>query len=305
MAKRIGVVLSVLLVIAVAGCLLFVRHQSNAYRSYIAELKVEARPYEQEMKELREELGHEENAYFYGKESGTVLVGYYITQDSDLNLIRRQASGYDFSPALVTEYVYDMDLLSRAARTRNDTVLIGQVNTYDELDLAKSRSDAMNTSVFLLRQEEESTNVLNALAEHGFTACVRHAGGTGAPFLDNGMVSFRYCFVNDSRFDMESALQSLKDDKSILMFVFNLAYLESETLTEDAIAGYLDQIQEAVEAEELTYGRVTSVVDELAEARDNPESYSTAFEEYQKDIQKKIDKLQAQIDEIYGRWDAR
>ena len=58
MAKRIGVVLSVLLVIAVAGCLLFVRHQSNAYRSYIAELKVEARPYEQEMKELREELGH-------------------------------------------------------------------------------------------------------------------------------------------------------------------------------------------------------------------------------------------------------
>lgn len=308
----ICVVFSVLLAGALAYMLYTDNQQEKAQSEAIQALQAEARPYEKELRELESELDDLENVT-YSSEGAEIMVGFIISDVSDVSYIEDKAEAYDFEPVLILDCALELTDIksfidaadddwevmlysSEFSSSTNDSVL----TVTDYLDSIERE----HTGVFLIRNSSMNSITLQLIKDDGFIGYTTyHESAPQAGQTSDGYVYFDYVrIVSDDSFDsMSSYLSWLYTNKTSMLLAFDMEGINSGDAAEENVTELLDTAQGYTENDDCSFSTVADVVTELQQINQTEEELRAANEERMAEIQERIDELEEIIHEIYSK----
>ncbi len=306
---------SLLIAVILLGALAFMlrnnQKQEQVQIAKVEALREQARPYEQEIRRIRQKLEEKKEKIAVEKEICRTLIGYQICSATDLEMVKRHAKAYDFSPIIVLDCLSDdlTDILSALRRTEYEIVLTGM--PYDESVRAHAqklqeqlKKNKLNyTGVFLLRSTDDTEENLLALEEDGYTGCVRYIDVTEEGIQKNGLSYMGYSYIKSSKAAFEEKVSEIISSKQTMTFVFDLNYMESGDLDEQAVLDDLDILKEQLEDENLVYSTISDALNAFGDAAVTESERQAVYDDYAEKQMKRMEELESIVDEIYSHWD--
>lgn len=304
--------IAALLIAAVLGVLLVRHHQAERRQSAaLARMQEEAAPIERELDRIRQELSTRERALEEHERTACLIVGYQISQRSDVELALRQAEQYDFRPVFVLDPADSdwRDLLDALRDVDGELVLTASPCTEENVraeDFRSACSDGelsdMDTGCFLLRMNDDTPENLARVAASGYTGCIRHTDAGENTVLENGLVTLSYSQIKSGGFAVKNRLEEGVENGQALLFVFEMDAVRSGALTESDIEQTLELIRTARQENSLAPGTVTDALTLVRTWTETQTMSREAFETYRAEQEQRIEALEAELNEIYARW---
>lgn len=307
----ICILLSVLLA-AFLGVSFYRDSQEQQAQTAAAEsLQAEAKPYEQELTEIRRELAEMEEAIKYAGETARFIVGFELSDVSDLSYIRELADTWQFSPVLVLDCTDELETLETyldaAADTGWEIMLFG--SSFSEavnenvlaVRAALAERGLEDTGVFVLRRDYASTGNIQLLMEDGFIGYTEYNDTPAAGFTQDGMVHFDYSYMQSENETISSRLSLAYANKAAILALFDLAMVQNGTISESYVTSVLNTIGQYAEYEDGCFSTVADAVEELQSAQAIVEARQEEYDAYAAQQQERIDELNEIISEIYGK----
>ncbi|MCD7845178.1 MAG: hypothetical protein LUG57_04880 [Oscillospiraceae bacterium] len=305
----------IVLALALAGVLFFMLNKDNRQTQEQAEqietLREEARPYEKELQALAEELEDLEDAVSYASETAEFIVGFVVTDVSDLDYIQEKAAAYLFSPVLVLDCTMERTVIEEIVSAANSSWelmlyapdYLAGVND-QILDVADYLDSVGReyTGVFFLREDYSSADSIQLLAEDGFVGYTSyHSDSPRAGQLEDGMVYFDYSYLSTSGTSVASRLSALYSNKASMLVVLDMASINSGKLTEAYVISLFDRLQSYAENDDCSFSTVTEVVEELSKINDIEAENQAGTEARAAELQERIAELEEIIQGIYDK----
>ncbi|MCD7844198.1 MAG: hypothetical protein LUG17_06220, partial [Clostridiales bacterium] len=184
------------------GWMLYTEYRQEAAFSAASQaLKEEAAPYVTQRQALLSELDELESSAACFSDEARFMVGFLVSDVSDLSYIREKAETYGFSPVLVLDCAMvetDLKQLLDAAEDQWEVMLYispFSAETNDDVLAALSCLDSIgkdHTGVFFLRYEDNSDANVQLLLEDGFLGYTSYSDTPTAGQTDDVTVYFDY-----------------------------------------------------------------------------------------------------------------
>ncbi len=301
-----------LLVAGAVAYMIYTDRQEEAAQTALAEeLQAEARPYENQLQELRSEWNDLENSVSYSSEEARLLVGFLVSEVSDISYIEEKAVAYDFVPVLVldcTEELTEIEALVEAADADWEIMLYASgfsEDVNDEVLAVMAWLDSVEreyADVFFLRDDFCTTSNLQLLQEDGFIGYTSyHSASPTEGQTDEGMVYFDYSYLTTSGTSVTSRISALYSGKTSMLVVFDMASINSGALSEAYVTSLLDTMQGYAAKEDCSFSTVAETVQRLSEVLAIEEGNQKAYEEQAAELQEQIEALEETIADIYAR----
>ncbi|MCC8029589.1 MAG: hypothetical protein LIO75_07330 [Lachnospiraceae bacterium] len=312
--SRVIGIICVVICALLAGILVYMVYTNNRNRQAQSEamtaLQEEARPYEVELQNLKSELASLEDSVSYTSEEAEIMVGFVVSDVSDLSFIEEQAADYGFSPVIIIDCTMDMDVIEEILETADESWEImlyasdfpEEVN--DSILSVISCLESMNREhcgVFFLRGDYSTDSNIQLLADDGFIGYTDYNSETPkAGQAEDGSVYFDYSYVNSTGTMMSSRVSALYSSKSSILVAISMASINFGTLTEADAVNILDSLQTYTENDDCSFSTVAAVVEEYSAVNELETERQADYEKQTAEIQARIDELEEIIDEIYA-----
>ncbi|MCD8237799.1 MAG: hypothetical protein LUC92_00440 [Clostridiales bacterium] len=309
----ICVVLSVLLAGFLAYMIYTDNQQQKSQTAVMEALQAEARPYENELTQLKRELSNLEDSVSYSSEDAEIMVGFVATGDSDIEYIKDKADTYNFSPVLILDCTLDMDIIEKiieSADTSWEIMLYAPTFSEEMNDLVLSVLSYLedagreHTGVFFLRSDYSTDANIQLLLDDEFIGYTSyHESSPKAGQTEDGAVYFDYSYLNTSGTSVTSRLSSAYTGKSSIIVAFDMASINSGDLSETYVTSLLDTIEWYTEYDDCSFSTVAAVTEELSSVNSIEADNQASYEKQAAEIQVRIDELEEIIDGIYDGYE--
>ncbi len=310
-------IICVVVCVFLAGVLAYMIYTNNQRQKAQAEameaLQAEARPYEVEQQNLKDELESLQESVYYSGEEAKFLVGFVVSDASDISYIEEKAADYSFSPVLIIDCTMDMDaieeIMEAADETREIMLYASDFSeeTNDSVLSVISRLESIDREhcgVFFLRGDYSTASNIQLLADDGFTGyTIYNSESPQAGQTEDGSVYFDYSYLTSAGTTVSSRISALYRNKSSMIVAFDMASINSGALKETYVVNILDSIHSYTENDDCSFSTVAAVVEELSNVNEIEAERQAEYEEQAAEIQERIDELEEMIDEIYDRFE--
>lgn len=314
---RIRNIICAILCIVLAGALILLIYTENqkekAQSAAIQAIQEEAAPYEKELQTLKNELSNLKDEASYSSESAEIMVGFVVSDASDLDYIAEKASTYDFSPVLIIDCTMEMDSIEEIIEAADDSwgIMLYASTFSDEVneDVLSVMSyleeeGKEHTGVFFLRSDYATESNVQMLKDDGFVGYTSyHSDSPTAGQTEDGTVYFDYSYLSTSGTSVTSRLSAMYNNKASMVFAFDMGSINEGSLTEEYVTGLFDTLHSYAEKENCSFSTVADVVEELLEVNSIEADNQTEYERQAAEIQTQIDELEDTINEIYDKLD--
>lgn len=299
-----------------AGAVLFFglymdRKQQQQQAVQIARQNEQAKPYEEEIRGINEQMKEEKKLLDYLSDTAQMLVGYKIYVPDDLDMIQKQAEEYGFSPIVVLDCsmeIEELTILTKSVAEKGwEIMLTGSPVTEATYDTAAQvrevlgQSQVSDTGVFLLKSGDYSEETVDMLKSNGFKGYTCFSDTVTNGCTENGMVYFEYWYVQRGDASMATKLEQMTTDRKAMIVVFDLQSLHTGLLSKKSITERLDLMQSYVEQEKVVYASTAEIVGQLSDINAVKQQRQEEYDKYAAKQQEKIDELQKKVHKIYGR----
>lgn len=313
--ERFDLKSKILFIIAgVLACFLvgiLIIYQINDYKddSYIESIKEKAKPYEQELREIENDLEDMREAIAVKNEVALVTVGFQIESIEDFVLVQKLTEQFEFQPVIVLNVNHDEieNIIKEVSKTNYSVVLTcSPINEDIKTDIKRVRkklSDSSkkvyNSNLFLLRNIDDTDENLKSVKDMGFVGCLRHPDSSDIGVLENGLICLNYSQIKSDAFSINTRLSSVVKDQQSLVIIFDFS---NKSLSENAVTYYLGCINQFIADGKLEYSDIEHLKRTVELNAELQKLNQMTYDEYAAVQQEKIDKLQKKIDGIYSHW---
>ncbi len=290
------------------------QQQEKAQTAALESLQEEVEPYETKLRELQAELTDLGDDVSYSAEEAGIMVGFVISEESNLTYIEEKAATYQFSPVLVLDCTMDMEVIEAIIEAADEDweIMLYAPNFSEDVNedvlamLSYLESiEREQCGVFFLRTDYNSEANLQRIVEDGFVGYTSyHESSPVAGQADNGMIYFDYSYLTTTGTAVTSRLYSLYSSKSSMIVTFDMASIDSGALPETYVTSLLDVLQTYASQEDCAFITVAEAVSELSQVNSVEADNQAAYEEQAAVIEAQIEELKETIAGIYEKWGA-
>lgn len=296
MVKRGVILLTAVITVALSVLMYQEYHHEQELRQHIDELIAQAAPYEKQRDEIMDKLFQmDQEAY---KEAGPnmAIVGFHVRTLEEVAMAQSLSAEFGFSPVLVM----DCDV----SEEMKDTVKgidCGRILTQTPFDAnqAAEMHQRMWCTNFLLRKEDDTQENRQALKADGIKILIQHTDNI-TDYMADGVTYMGYSFITQDGNAPIDRLNTLPDQRTALLLVFDLGRVAEGTLTEDGIRSTISTIRTRAESGVLTQATIQQAMDKLAEMKAAEEQRMQEYEKQKAEEQAKLEELESVIDQIYS-----
>ncbi len=309
--RNIAGVLLCLLVAAVLGYLYYAsEQQEKAQTAALLALQEEARPYEAELQELRAQLSDLEEGVSYTREQADLMVGFVLSDVSDISYITEKAEAYDFVPVIVLDCTMAPDEIEAIVEAADES---WEIMLYASDFSEASNEDVLSviaylesitrkhTGVFFLRSDYSSTENIQLLAEDGFIGYTSYSDSPTFGQAESGMIYFDYSYLTSAGTAVTSRVASLYSSKAVMIVVFDMASINAGDMSEAYVLSLLDTLQTYADQEDCSFTTAADVVRELSEINATEAENQAAYEKQAAEILERMEELKEAIAQIYEK----
>lgn len=271
----------------------------------------EAEQYENELRKLELELSSLESIVSYSSDEAEIMVGFNISDVSDLSYIEEKAETYGFYPVLVINCTINLEIIKRIIDEADKAL---EIMLYTDSSIDEVNDDILSviayleaegrdySGVFLLRDAYSSTTNIKVLIDDGFIGYTNYNDeALNVGQTEDGMIYFEYHYLSTEDTDISERLSYLYSRKSSMIVVFDMSSINSGSLSESYVISLLDLMQNYADGYNCSFSTVANVVEELSKINAIESANQEEYEKEVQELQDKIDELKAYISEIYSR----
>ncbi|MCD8161575.1 MAG: hypothetical protein LUE61_10530 [Clostridiales bacterium] len=309
----LGAMLSIALAVGLVYLFYTDQQEADAQETQLQALQNEASVYEREQRELKSQLEELEENVSYSSETAALMVGFVVTDVSDLSYMETVADTYDFPPVLILDCTLEQSVLEDILDTADDAwEVMLYTPTFSET-VNESVLSALSwletigrehTGVFLLRSDYTTDSNIQLLKDDGFAGYTSYHSSTPiAGQAEDGTVYFDYPYLTSSGTSVASRIAAMYKNKTSMLIAFDMESINSGSMKESYVTDLMDTMQSYVEQEDCVFSTVADVVTELSEINSTEAANQASYEEQMAEIQARIDELEEIINGIYAQYE--
>ncbi len=318
--KKIGIVVTLVLAVLLAAFIFKDKQQRNAKQQNIVDLRAEAKPLETQIIELRKEL---DNIKYNDQEVATekpevMLCFKSFDHDSYATLLEALKS-YSVKSTLLVDTSISEDnrkaVISDAVSQGWDMMISGDMSmdgwedAVSDIKADIESAGGKYTNIYFLNSEQATDENIKKLTDAGF-AGYSPLTDNGESVLsgldDNGIYRIEHVIIDGVENNMHERLELAKTvEKPLIIAMGDVFWAEGEetdqsdvpidqiVIKRSTFIKVMDDLKTYTKDNEKTIMQVGEYLTERAGTVQSAESRKA-------EIDKKIDELQAQVDEIYS-----
>ncbi len=309
----LGAMLSIALAVGLVYLFYTDQQEADAQETQLQALQNEASVYEREQRELKSQLEELEENVSYSSEAAALMVGFVVTDASDLSYMETVADTYDFPPVLILDCTLEQSVLEDILDAADDAwEVMLYTPTFSET-VNESVLSALSwletigrehTGVFLLRSDYTTDSNIQLLKDDGFAGYTSyHSSTPTAGQAEDGTVYFDYSYLTSSGTSVASRIAAMYKNKTSMLIAFDMESINSASMKESYVTDLMDTMQSYVEQEDCVFSTVADVVTELSEINSTEAANQANYEEQMAEIQARIDELEEIINGIYAQYE--
>ncbi|MCD8119357.1 MAG: hypothetical protein LUE29_07765 [Lachnospiraceae bacterium] len=312
---RIIQILCIILSVAMIGVIVYMvyvdRQSSQAQTDSLASLIEEAKPYEAEVQELQSELTSLKSSVSYTSEEARLMVGFAVTDVSDLSYIEEKADAYGLFPVIVLDCTLDTETIEEILEEMDASweIMLYATDFSEETNasvlsvmslLESSKREYVD--VFFLRGDYSSDANIQLLIDDGFVGYTSYNSDTPqAGQTEDGFVYFDYSWLTSSGTSVASRVSAFYKNKASMIVTFDMESINSGKLTETYVVSTLDGLLEYTENDDCFFATAADVVAELSMINEYLAEQQEENEARAAEIEDRISELQQIIRGIYDK----
>lgn len=311
-AKTIMGCIAVCLLLGVFAGLTYQKHLQDKISSQnYSVLAQKAKPYEDELNQIRKDLSAAKFKSSYTNDTSNVIIAFNMSSVDDLTKITSYAERYKIEPAIVLDCNRGLstidEFLNHLKNTSYDIILTAE--DYDDY-VRKVTSTVrdkiakyglVDTKMFYLRRDMNTESTLQNLFYDGYRSYTVYIPQEITSGIDeNGLAYLTYSNIANYNYSMSGKIISFLNGKESALFVFDMAALADGSMNEDTITSSLECLVEYEEAQQIEFSDVSETVKELTKLKDASDKDITDYYKYEEEQKVKIKELQQKISDIYS-----
>lgn len=298
-------------IVLVIFCVLAYNYKTDASaeKSLLEATISEAKPYEDELTELKRELSRAKDDLADTSETAHFIVGYTVLSEEDIAYAEEQASGYDFSPVLILDCTNDLteleNIVLAASETGNEIMLTASAFSDEINETIKSLLSYMSengiecSDIFLLRSDCSSDAVIDMLISDGFVGYTSYNSTPTSGVTADGYVTFDYSYLTTDSSSYTRFSSSYANDASMIVAI-DVASVRAGTLTEGFLTTLLSVLSSYAENDDCEFSGISDVVDDILTASESMDDKLAEYEAYAAECEERISELEEIIARIYA-----
>ncbi len=148
----------------------------------------------------------------------------------------------------------------------------------------------------LLRDADDTVINLRAIADAGFTGCVRHYDLKKDTIWNQKLVVNGYSYVKSNQTDIESRLNEVIQQKGSLLFVFDLT---SKPLTTHGMEKMAKVVFSCIEEKELEYRSMTETIFATRNHAMTQEELDAGFKLFEEEQEAILKELRSEREQVW------
>ncbi len=267
------------------------------------------RPYEKEQNELETELSELKKVAEYTPDKAEVMVGFLVSEVSDMEYIRNKADVYKFPPIIVIDCTADEENIKELVQAMDTAweIMLYAPQFSDEIGekvisvktlletFGKKYADA-----FFLKKDYQTKNNTNFLLQNGFVGYTLYHDTPESGQTEDGTVYFDYSHIRSGSTAVLERLASAAKKKASILLTFDMKSIETGELTDEVICEILDKSKELLTEDGVSYATVALTTKRLSKINQKKAELQEEYEQKAARIQTRIDELETIIWNIYS-----
>lgn len=313
--KKIVNVLLIIVFISFFSFVFVVDQQIDSRQAvHMSKLQEQAKPYEQELAEIRLELQNKKNKINRREEQAAVIFGFVPATGRDISEIKDAMEPYSYTPVIILDCSLEQavlkDMISQAVKQGYE--LIPAWISYDEQML--ERAEQIRTVLseygyerdlpFFIRQSFDTVENRNWLEAIGYYSFVSYSESLNSGITDSGSPFISYGFLKE-RGAAADMIDQIVSAASYTVIAIDWSDINNRVISFSDIAGLFTMADEKILSGELRYSALEDTFQSIINASRQEDILRTEYEEYEKKQQDRIKELEAIISEIYSHWDQK
>ncbi len=303
--------LCIVLAVALFLMLYTENQKEKAQSEAIQAIQEEAAPYEKELQTLQNELSNLKDEVSYSSEAAKIMVGFVVSDVSDINYIAGKADAYGFSPILIINCTMEMRTIEQVVNAADET---WEIMLYAPTFSEEVNEDVLpvisyleeegkkHTGIFLLFRDYCTDANIQLLKNDGFIGyTIYNVDSPKSGQQQDGTVYFDYSYLNLSSESVKSRIPAMYNNKASMLYAFDMASRKEGNIEENYIADLFDMLQSYTEKEDCTFSTVADVVKELSEINAIEANNQEEYEKQASEIQERMEELKETIAQIYEK----
>ncbi len=275
------------------------------------EAESRAQPYHHEIRDLVLQLDELRAELVYEPENAPALVGFMVSDASDLPYMKALQEQYGFSPVIVLDCTADMTSmpsLSDLAATGWEIMLYAPSYSRDvhesvlETRAALQAIDVEDTGVFFLRKGYTTEANVKLLMESGFFGYTVFNDSPASGQTAIGHIFFDYA-VLQSDTSIESRLDAACSAKATMIYTLDMESVREGTIPQEKITEIFDVIKQRVNEGKCSFQTVKQATNSLLSINQIKDDLNAQYEREAAIIRARIDELEDTIRDIYREYE--
>ncbi len=300
-----------LVVLVVFGFLIFnYKTNSSEEKSRLEAAVAEAKPYEDEITELKRNITHAADELSDTSDTARFIVGYIVSSEDDIAIAEEQAAEYGFSPVIVldcTDDLTELESLALAASASGHEIML-TAYVFDEQanETVKSLMTYMDANsiefddIFLLRSDYYADENVDMLVSDGFVGFTVYSSTPSSGITEDGYVTFDYSYltVDSSSY---TRFTSCYSNLASMVIAIDLDSIRVGDLTEGFVTTLLTTLSSYAENDDCEFSSVPATKESLLEENESMQEKLAEYEAYVAECEARIDELEEIVAEIYAQ----
>lgn len=313
--KGLKTIISCVIILLLVGVFAGLIYQNNlvdkvANSNYSA-LSKQAKPYEDELKNIRKEMAKTKSSLGYVDELSNIIIGFNMSSTDDLQTILSYATRYKIKPTIILDCDKGLatldNLLDCLKYTGYDIILTGK--NYDDYtsEVAStvrkklSKYSLVDTKLFLLQRDMNTTANLERLFYDGYRGYTVYSTQEILSGIDDkGLAYITYSNISKVNYSMTDKIKYFISGREPALFIFELSALTKGTMSEDTIKLSLECLKEYEKAGQIIFSNATDTIKELVKLKDSAVKSTADYYKYEEEQNARIKELQQIIRNIYN-----
>lgn len=319
MDYRLGKILKIVAVVLAIGCIiilflanLYDKKQNNEQTAKFEIIASKVKPYEKELRKLEDELSELKKTYTYSPDNATIMIGFLVSDTTDIEYIRNKSVSYGFSPIILIDCTNSIENITKcvtAADKEWEIMLYTPQFSSEICDTVvsvKNHLKSLNkkdTGVFFLRKDYYTQQNIDLLSQSGFIGYTIYHDSPTSGQAENGAVYFDYSYIRSSGTAITKRLSDTVNKKASTLVVFDMDSIRTNGLSDKTVCDIINYTKELTEDSSCSYATASETVTELSKINQITKELQYEYEKDTAQLQERINELKNNITNIYSKRD--
>ncbi len=310
--KVTAIMLSVLLFAGML-CFIYLEEQEAAeLEAHMEMLNQKTYQYRQEKIELEQELEEIEKGVVYVSDKAMLMIGFILSDDSDLTYITQKAEQYQFTPVLLIDCSTDNtdSLQFVTASDRVWDVIFYAPSYTEELkpQIMSTRNNlkglpVSDTGLLFISGEPSKEKLQTIVTECDLVGYAEYSESPSSGQNEDGSIYFDYLHLKRNHYSqeyipaIEERLNACVKKRAAMLFAFDMNHINSSI----GVKKFADAILETIRVQDTKYqifSSASEVSDELKTFNQRNAELERTNAKRREEIKKEIEELERLIGEI-------